>query len=72
MKSVQLKYVVYKEGRYYVAQGLDIDISSFATTPQGAAENLREALELYFEDRNPNEVRKIQNPKVETLRFEHA
>ncbi len=47
MKS--LKYIVYKEGSYYVSQCLNVDISSFGTNVQEAIDNLKEALELYFE-----------------------
>ncbi len=42
--------VVFKEGDTYVAQSLNVDISSFGTTKNEALVNLREALELYFED----------------------
>ncbi len=45
-----LKYVVYKEGKYYVSQCLNVDISSFGSTFEEAISNLNEALELYFED----------------------
>jgi len=50
MKS--LKYIVYKEGRYYVSQCLNVDISSFGKTFQEAKDNLQEALLLYFEDKS--------------------
>ncbi len=45
-----LKYVVYKEGKFYVSQCLNVDISSFGNSISEAIENLKEALELYFED----------------------
>ncbi|MGE3920687.1 MAG: type II toxin-antitoxin system HicB family antitoxin [Gammaproteobacteria bacterium] len=44
-----VKYVVYKEGQYYVSQCLNVDVSSFGDNIDSAVENLREALELYFE-----------------------
>ncbi len=44
------KYVVYKEGKFYVSQCLNVDISSFGNSISEAIENLKEALELYFED----------------------
>jgi len=50
MKS--LKYIVYKEGKYYVSQCLNVDISSFGKTFQEAKDNLQEALLLYFEDKS--------------------
>ena len=45
-----LKYIVYKEGNYYVSQCLNVDISSFGKSVEEAIDNLKEALELYFED----------------------
>ncbi len=48
MKNI--KYVVYKENKYYISQCLNVDISSFGNTAEEAVENLIEALELYFED----------------------
>lgn len=46
-----LKYIVQKEGKYYVSQCLNVDVSSFGNTIQEAIDNLNEALELYFEDK---------------------
>ena len=46
----KIKYVIYKEGKYYVSQCLNVDISSFGTTIDEACANLKEALQLYFED----------------------
>ncbi len=45
-----LKYIVYKEGKYFVSQCLNVDVSSFGNTAEKAIESLKEALELYFED----------------------
>ncbi|MCF8307917.1 MAG: type II toxin-antitoxin system HicB family antitoxin [Bacteroidales bacterium] len=50
MKSV--KYIVYREGDYYVSQCLNVEVSSFGESIQEAVDNLNEALELYFEDKN--------------------
>lgn len=41
---------VEREGDYVVAQCLDVDVSSFGASEAEALANLREALELYFED----------------------
>ena len=46
----KIKYVIYKEGKYYVSQCLNVDISSFGVTIDEASANLKEALQLYFED----------------------
>ena len=48
----KIKYVIYKEGKYYVSQCLNVDISSFGATIDEASANLKEALQLYFEDEN--------------------
>jgi len=47
----KLKYIVQKEGKYYVSQCLNVDVSSFGNTVQEAIDNLNEALILYFEDK---------------------
>jgi predicted RNase H-like HicB family nuclease len=46
----KIKYVIYKEGKYYVSQCLNVEVSSFGTTIDEASANLKEALQLYFED----------------------
>lgn len=48
MKTI--KYLIYREGKHYVAQCLNVEVSSFGSTIEEAKGNLREALELYFED----------------------
>ncbi len=45
-----LKYIVYKEDKYFVSQCLNVDVSSFGNTVEKAVDSLKEALELYFED----------------------
>jgi predicted RNase H-like HicB family nuclease len=46
MKTI--KYIIFKEGKYYVSQCLNVDISSFGKTIDEATANLKEALCLYF------------------------
>ena len=50
MKKVTLKNLIWKEGKYFVAQCLNVDVSSFGKTRAEALKNLKEALDLYFED----------------------
>jgi predicted RNase H-like HicB family nuclease len=45
-----LKYIVYKEDKYYASQCLNVDVSSFGNTIQEAIDNLNEALALYFDE----------------------
>ena len=44
-----MDYVVYREDEFFVAQCLNVDVSSFGTTRPDAIANLKEAVELYFE-----------------------
>jgi predicted RNase H-like HicB family nuclease len=48
MKTI--KYIIYKEGKYYVSQSLNVDVASFENTNKDATKNLKEALDLYFDD----------------------
>ena len=50
MKNI--KYVVYKEGKYYVSQCLNVDVSSFGETIDEAISSLKEAVSLYLENEN--------------------
>jgi predicted RNase H-like HicB family nuclease len=47
METISFANAVWREGKYYVAQSLDVDISSFGKTRLSAVESLKEALESY-------------------------
>jgi predicted RNase H-like HicB family nuclease len=54
---------VWKEGDWFVAQCLEVDVASQGETEAEALENLKEALELHFEPpvaTRPAEVRRIE------------
>ncbi|HOL22217.1 MAG TPA: type II toxin-antitoxin system HicB family antitoxin [bacterium] len=46
----EISFVIWKEGKYYVAQCLNVDVASFGITIDEAKKNLKEAVELYFEE----------------------
>ena len=48
MKKISLRNVVWKEGRHYVAQCLNVDVPLFGPTKKSAENNLREALEVFY------------------------
>lgn len=50
-----LKYVVYQDGKYFVSQCLNFDVSSFGKTIEEAVKNLEDAVELYLRDDLPKE-----------------
>ena len=57
----QYDYLVWKEGKYYVSQCLNVNVSTFGETRDEAILNLREAVELYFEgeDIEPLEIEDV-------------
>ena len=59
--------VIYREGRHWVANALNVDVSSFGDTPDEARAAIREALELYFEDDDATEIREAEDARVERL-----
>ena len=48
----QMAYVVYREEDFFVSQCLNVDVSSFGNSREEAVANLKEAVELYFEDQS--------------------
>lgn len=64
--------VVWKEGEHFVAQCLNIDVSSFGDTKEEALKNLEEAIELYLEDSSLADISIIENPELVETEFEHA
>ena len=72
MRKIDLKNVVWKEGKHYVAQCLNVDVSSFGKTRNEALKALDEALELYFEDVRYPKVTKIEKPELVKMSICHA
>jgi predicted RNase H-like HicB family nuclease len=61
--------VTWKEGKYYVAQCLNIDVSSFGKTRKEALKNLEEALGLYLEDAPKSKITKVEQPSIGLLKY---
>ncbi len=74
MADLDLQTVVYREGEHYVAQCLDIDVSSFGADEGQALANLGEAIALYLEDTpTPElEISRIAEVEVHTLHVQRA
>ncbi|MEP6513168.1 MAG: type II toxin-antitoxin system HicB family antitoxin [Parafilimonas sp.] len=70
--KIALKNIVWKEGDYFVAQCLNVEVSSFGNTREEALNNLQEALDLYFEDMPPENAIPIENPEIVSTELEHA
>lgn len=73
MKKILLKNLVWKEGAFYVAQCLNVDVSSFGKTRKEALAHIEDALELYFDNpRNIVDIQKVSNPEIVEQRFSYA
>ena len=72
MQKINLKNVVWKEGKYYVSWNLNTEVSSFGDTKKEAFESLEEALELHLEDVSATEITKVERASLVPLNFQYA
>ena len=68
----QLTAFIEREGNGYVSLCPELDIASQGGTIEEARDNLREALELFFETASPEESRTRLHEKVYVTRLEVA
>jgi predicted RNase H-like HicB family nuclease len=72
MKKTRVENIVWKEGKYYVAQCLNVDISSFGKTKTEALKMLGEALELYFDEPKNAKIQRVERPQIVRSVIQHA
>jgi predicted RNase H-like HicB family nuclease len=67
--SRKIKVVIYQEDDQWVAQALNVEVSSFGATPEEARDAIQEALELYFEDAPASDttVPVVRHGRIEDL-----
>jgi predicted RNase H-like HicB family nuclease len=68
----QLTVIIEREGDGYVSLCPQLDVASQGDTVQEARENLREALELFFETASPTEIRERMREEVYVTQLEIA
>lgn len=68
----QFSAIIEREGDGYVSLCPELDIASQGTTIEEARENLREALELFFDTASPNEIQTRLHNEVYVTRVEVA
>jgi predicted RNase H-like HicB family nuclease len=68
----RLSYVVYQEDDGFVARCLDVNVASEGDTEPEAIDNLREALELYFEDADELDLPPVTHAHVDSLTLKSA
>lgn len=66
---MHLKYnvIVYKEENWYVSKCIDNNIASQGKTIEEALENLKEALELYNENKEPTIPKQVMITTLEVV-----
>jgi predicted RNase H-like HicB family nuclease len=68
----QMTAIIEREGNGYVSFCPELDIASQGDTVQAARENLREALELFFETASPTEIQQRFHDEIYITRLEIA
>ena len=64
--------IVEKEGNLYVALCPELDVASQGTTVEEATANLKEAVELFLECADSEEIKRRLHTQVFVTRFEAA
>jgi len=54
--SLKFTVVIQKEEEWYVAKCIENGVASQGKTIEGSVSNLKEAIELYYEDAKPENV----------------
>ncbi len=62
--------LVWKEGGWYVARGVEVEVASQGKTKQEAIGNLREALDLMLEDEGQQRIKIPAMQKLELMQFD--
>jgi len=74
MKQNHFQSVVWREGNHFVAQCLNVDISSFGASREEALRNLDEAISLYLDDAEEQEIeiQKVEEPEIVGITVKYA
>ena len=70
--STRLTAIIQREGAGFVALCPELDVASEGDTIEAARENLREALELFFECASPGEIQQRSGDEVFVTQVEVA
>lgn len=62
-----LHALVWKEGKWFVAKAVELELASQGKTKEEALKNLEEAAELYFEDENVCPPEKLQDLEIQNF-----
>lgn len=69
IKKFGMNALVWREGAWYVAKAVEMEVASQGKTVVQALRNLEEAIELYFEDEKvpANTIRVLPDLRLEKL-----
>lgn len=72
METLEKGYhaLLWKEGGWYVARGVEIEVASQGKTKQEAIDNLKEALDLMLEDEGRQRIKIPAIQKLELMSFD--
>lgn len=69
----ELSALVWREGKLYVAKCNEIEVTSQGKTKKEAVKNLKEAIELYFEDElSFPRLPELRDVSLESIRISYA
>lgn len=57
----EIDFVIRQEGKYFVAQCLNVNVNTFGQTIEETKFNLKHAVELYFENDDSKDMLEIKN-----------
>lgn len=63
----QIHAVIWQEDKWHVAKALEVEVASQGRNEEEALSNLKEALELYFEDQEEFELAPVNYPKLQDI-----
>ncbi len=69
---MKLTAIIEREGDGYVSLCPELDIASQGESVEGARDNLREALELFFETASPEEIKQRLHGEIFVTQVEVA
>ena len=64
--------IIEREGNLYVSLCPELDVASQGSTVEEATANLKEAVELFLECADPEEIKRRHHTEVFVTRFEAA
>lgn len=63
----QFHTIIWKEDKWFIAKALEVEVTSQGETEKEALNNLKEALELYFENNTDSELISVEEPKLKDI-----